>query len=509
MVKMVTQDTRPRRSLYRHPLAALGGALVLAGAFLFVILFLMDITAHTENPYSALVTYVLVPAVITIGALLFLWSIRLQVRAAKRAGEKVHFNLYIDPTDPRYIRNLWLFLGLAAVLITLVAYSGYRAYESTDSVAFCGKTCHTVMEPQYVTYMNSPHARVPCVECHIGPGASFYVRSKVDGTRQLIRTAMNTYERPIQTPVKNLRPAQQTCEGCHWPQQFWGDKYVTRTYYKPDSVNSPWTISLLVKVGGGNPRTGKQEGIHWHMLADNKVEYISTDDKRQVIPWVRVTRPDGEVHIYKDPDAKIPDPNDPKTEIRRFDCMDCHNRPSHRFNPPATALNLALSTRNLSPSLPFIRQEGLDLLNAKYDNRDQAQAAIASGLPEYYEKNYPTIAAPNGAEIKQAVETLQRIYHENFFPEMKTDYRARENNLSHLVNDGCFRCHDQAKVDEKGDHIASACSTCHLIVAQGPSENPAQLASSISGLEFQHPEEIEDAWKENKCTSCHNSDSGY
>jgi hypothetical protein len=505
---MVTNDTRPKRSLFRHPLAAIGGALVLSGAFLFVILFLMDITSHSENPYSSLVTFIFVPAIITTGAVLFLWSIRIQVKAARKAGEKVHFNLYIDPTDSRYMRNLWFFLGLVAVLVTLVSYSGYRAYESTDSVTFCGKTCHTVMEPQYVTYMNSPHARVPCVECHIGPGASFYVRSKVDGTRQLIRTAMNTYERPIQTPVKSLRPAQQTCEGCHWPQQFWGDKYVTKTYYKTDSVNSPWTVSLLVKVGGGNPRTGKLEGIHWHMLGANKVEYIATDPKRQEIPWVRLTKGDGSVVVYKDPDVPAPDLNDPKTEIRQFDCMDCHNRPSHKFLAPATALNLALSTRNISPSLPFIRQEGLDLLNAAYTTRDQAEKAISSGMAEYYEKNYPTVAAQSGAEIKQAVATLQRIYRENFFPEMKTDYRVRENNLSHFVNDGCFRCHDRKKVNEKGEEISSVCTTCHLIVAQGASEKQTDLASNISGLEFEHPGGGDD-WKENKCTSCHSPESGY
>jgi hypothetical protein len=505
---MATADTRQRRSLFRHPLAALGGALVLAGGFLFLILLLMDLGAHGENPYNALVTFVLVPAVITLGALLFLWSIRMQVKAAHKAGEKVRFTLYVDPSDPRYMRNLWLFLGLAAVLITVVAYSGYRAYESTDSVEFCGKTCHTIMEPQYVTYKNSPHARVPCVECHIGPGASFYVRSKIDGTRQLIRTAMNTYERPIQTPVRNLRPAQQTCEGCHWPQQFWGDKYVTRTYYKTDSVNSPWTVSLLVKVGGGNPRTGKLEGIHWHMLSDNKVEYIATDAKRQMIPWIRVTKQDGQVSIYKDPEAPAPDLNDPKTEIRKFDCMDCHNRPSHRFLPPATSLNLALSTRNLSPALPYIRQEGLDLLNAKYDTREQAQQAIATGLPEYYAKNYPTVAQQSADQIKQAITTLQRIYSENFFPEMKTDYRSRENNLSHFVNDGCFRCHDKKKVNEKGEQIPSGCTTCHLIVAQGPSEIQGQLTSNIGGLEFDHPGGGDD-WKETKCTDCHTSDSGY
>jgi hypothetical protein len=506
---MPRNDGRRRRTLYRHPLAAVGGALTLAGGFLFLILLLIDVATRAENPYRSLVTFVIAPGVVVIGVALFLTSIAIQVRAARRNGETVRFNLSIDPTDPSYLRNLWLFLGLSAVLIFLVAYSGYRAYEATDSVAFCGATCHTVMEPQAVTYRNSPHARVPCVECHIGPGASFWVRSKFDGIRQLWATAFNTYSRPIQTPVHNLRPAQETCEGCHWPRQFYAQKLVTRTYYKTDEKNSPWTIDLLVKIGGGNPRTGKLEGIHWHMLTENKVEYIASDPKRQVIPWVRVTRDDGSVSVYTEPGMAIPDTNDPKVEIRRFDCMDCHNRPSHRFQPPAVSLNLALSTRNISPALPSVREVGLELLNASYETREEADEKISKGLMAYYQENYPDVATTRQAEIEQATSTLLTIYRENFFPEMKTDYRARENNLSHFVNDGCFRCHDRTKKDEKGDIIRSDCRTCHLILAQGPSEQVSKLNQNIAGLDFQHPEDIDQAWKESKCTDCHTPDSGY
>lgn len=498
-----------KRTLFRHPLAAVGGALTVAGGFLFVILLMLDLTSGGENPYSSLVTFVFVPAIITLGVILFLFASWLQMRQARARGENVRFNLKIDPSDSNYLRNLWLFLGLTAALVIIVSYSGYRAYESTDSVAFCGKTCHTVMEPQYVTYMNSPHARVACVECHIGPGASFYVKSKIDGTRQLFRTALNSYERPIKTPVHNLRPAQETCEGCHWPQQFWGNKFTTRTYYKTDEQNSPWTISLLVKVGGGNPRTGKLEGIHWHMLSANRVEYAATDYKRQTIPWVRVTAKDGSQKVYRQIGAEMPDTTNPEIEIRSFDCMDCHNRPSHKFAAPATSLNLALSTRMISPTLPYIRQVGLDLLNTIYENREQAQAAIDTGLLAYYRTNYPEVATSQNAEITKATQTLKAIYAENFFPEMKTDYRARETNLSHFVNDGCFRCHSGNMVSEQGDTISSACTTCHLIVAQGPSEDLAALTSNITGLEFQHPEDVGDAWKEAKCTECHTPESGY
>jgi hypothetical protein len=490
-------------------MAAIGGALILAGGALFLVLLLIDITSGVENPYRSLVTFVIAPFIIALGFILFLISIWLQVRTARKKGETVRFNLRIDPTDPAYMRNLWLFLGLTAVLVVIVIYSGTKAYDATDSVAFCGEACHEVMEPQNITYHNSPHARVPCVECHIGPGASFWVKAKFDGIRQLFATTLNTYSRPIETPVRNLRPAQETCEECHWPRQFYGKKLVTRTYYRTDEDNSPWTISLLVKIGGGNPRTGKLEGIHWHMIGNNTVEYIAADQKRQVIPWVRLITHDGDTLVYTDPDTDYPDPADPTTEIRRFDCMDCHNRPSHLFTPPAKALNLALSTGRISSELPYIRETGLELLNNEYSNRKEAQQTIRSGVMEYYLDKYPEVAQNKNNELEGAIEELLVIYTQNFFPEMKTDYRARENNLSHFVNDGCFRCHDGIKETAYGKKISSTCSTCHLIVAQGPSEDIDQLNNDLNGLEFRHPEDIYEAWKEMKCTECHDQDSGY
>jgi hypothetical protein len=502
-------DIRPKRTLFRHPLAAVGGALFAAGGALFFFLLLIEFSSHADNPYRSLVTFIAAPFVITVGFALFLLSIWLQVRAARRRGETVRFNLTIDPTDPRYRRNLALFLTLTAVLVVVVVYSGTKAYDATDSVAFCGQTCHTVMEPQYVTYHNSPHARVPCVECHIGPGASFWVRSKIDGTRQVIKTLLNTYERPIKTPIRNLRPAQQTCEECHWPNQFYGEKLVGQTYYRTDATNSPWTINLLVKIGGGNPHIGRQEGIHWHMIVSNKIDYIAADFKRQVIPWVRCITATGDTVIYTDPDTPPPDLNDPKIEVRRFDCIDCHNRPSHRFLPPAVALNLALSTRRISPRLPWVRKIGLDLLNAEYPDRDSAHSVIGAGLYAYYENTYPDIMAAATQRVDSAVTELLRIYDENFFPEMKTDYRARENNLSHFVNNGCFRCHDGNKRSTTGKTIPHDCTTCHLVVAQGPSEVADSLETRLSGLEFHHPEDIEDAWKDTRCTECHDPGSGY
>jgi hypothetical protein len=310
--------------------------------------------------------------------------------------------------------------------------------------------------------------------------------------------------------VHNLRPAQATCEGCHWPSQFYGSKLVSRTYFRSDEENSPWTIQLLLQIGGDNPRVPTEGGIHWHMLGENAVEYEAADFKRQTINWVQATKRDGTVTVYRNENAEVESgPHNPAGEVRKFDCMDCHNRPSHIFLPPAISLNMALRARTISPDLPYVREVSLDLLNADYQDREEAQKAIAGGLHDFYAEEYPEVAVERQQDIESATDTVSRIYSENFFPEMRTDYRARETNLSHFVNDGCFRCHNDSMVDDQGNSLKNECNTCHLIVAQGPSESIAELETDLTGLEFEHPEDIDEAWREELCTECHTPEDGY
>jgi hypothetical protein len=499
---------RVRSNLFAYPMTAIGGALIGAGILAFFVMLGIDLLGGGDNPYRAIITWIGIPFIITIGAVLTLIGAVRVARQARKRGEKMRFFLRIEPSNPKYMRNLWLFLGSTAVLLILVVYSGIRAYEATESVSFCGEACHEVMGPQNTTYLASAHARVPCVECHIGPGRSFWVRSKIDGLRQVWRTLTNSFERPIPTPVKALRPAQETCEHCHWPEQFYGQQLTNRTYYRTDEANSPWTISLLVNVGGGNPRTGALEGIHWHMVSGNTIEYIATDRERQDIPWVRVTDLDGNVTVYSDPESQIA-PETPDIEVRTFDCIDCHNRPSHHFLPPATAMNLEMTRGAISPSLPFIRKTGLDLLNAQYETREEANAAIVAGIDEFYRTQYPDRYDALKPTIDQAAQTLLTIYNDNFFPEMKTDYRERIDDLSHFVNEGCFRCHGTDLQSESGETITAECESCHAVVAQGPSADLADLEQDINGLEFQHPVEIGGVWQNIQCTQCHTPAQGY
>jgi nitrate/TMAO reductase-like tetraheme cytochrome c subunit len=344
------------------------------------------------------------------------------------------------------------------------------------------------MEPEYTTYLHSPHARVSCSECHIGPGAAWYVKAKISGTYQVYSVLFEKYHRPIETPIKNLRPAQDTCERCHWPQKFVGNLDVTYSHFLADETNTPYSVRMLLKVGGGDPTHGPVGGIHWHMNVANKIEYIAKDEKRMEIPWVRMTDASGNVREYRTSDFK----DDPANqEIRKMDCMDCHNRPTHIFKSPSKALDLSLALGRLDPSMPNIKKNGIEILAKPYASNDEAMGAIAAAVQEKY---------PGDPRAAKAVEEIQRIYSLNFFPKMKSSWQVYPSHIGHMEWAGCFRCHDGEHVTADSKHtISSDCNACHTILAQGSGANLEKM--SAQGLPFEHPGgEIPEGLK---CNDCH------
>jgi hypothetical protein len=258
-------------------------------------------------------------------------------------------------------------------------------------------------------------------------------------------------------------------------------------YFQSDASNSPYSIRLLLKIGGSDPRHGPVGGIHWHNIPGNKVEYVAADEKRQKIPWVRVTDADGKVTVFKTKNFT----NDVSgMEIRTMDCMDCHTRPSHRFLSPEKAVNQAMAFDRIDPTLPWIKTNAMHVLTLPYKTETEARESIAATLAEKY---------PNDARIKTAIATLQQIYSENFFPEMKADWSSYPDNVGHMIWPGCFRCHDgQHKTeDQKMTIKANDCNACHTILAQGAGEQLNRL--SPGGLQFEHPGGDYDI----SCTDCH------
>src|SRR5262245_4826562 len=455
-------QTPPRRSsVFRNWLSLTGLVVVVGSLFSFVFLLLLDAMAHFANPYIGILTYLVAPGFFVLGLVLAATGALLRRRQiVKYAGPFPP--LRIDLTRTRDRRVLGFFLAGSVLFLLISAIGSYKSYHFTESVQFCGQACHGVMKPEMVTYLQGPHARVACAECHIGKGAKWYVRSKLSGTYQVYATMADKYPRPIPTPVKNLRPAQETCEECHWPKKFVGNLERTYNYFLQDETNSPFTVRLLMKVGGGDPTHGPVGGIHWHMNVGNKIEYIATDEGRQKIPYVRMTDGQGVVTEFRwSRFTNIVN----EADVRRMDCMDCHNRPAHRYQTPNSAVNLAMALGKLDRSLPYIKTNALDVLTRKYSNETQALQAIATTLSQRYPDDK---FANSQLAVRQAISVVQQIYSDNFFPEMKASWQAYPDNIGHKDWPGCFRCHDGEHKTPDGKRAIKAndCNSCHTILAQ-------------------------------------------
>ena len=484
-------------SLLENWISLVGMILAAASFFAVAALIAMDVFSGLPNPYMGILTYLVAPGFLIAGLLLILVGALVERRRRRRLGEgEIPRHPIIDFNRPRH-RRTFVVAGVVTFLFFLAtAVGSYRTYHFTESVEFCGQTCHTVMEPEFTAYQGSPHARVACVQCHIGPGADWFVKSKLSGAYQVYATLANTYPRPIPTPIENLRPAQETCEQCHWPRKFFGNAERVNQHFFSDEANTPWTIRLLMKIGGGDPELGRVGGIHWHMNINNKVEYIATDEERQVIPWVRVTSSEGEVTVYQSESNPLDPDTMEEAEIRLMDCIDCHNRPSHIYDPPSRAVNLAMSTGRISTDLPFIKKMGTELLTAEYRTTQEALSSISDSLTAAYEDD-----PVNPAQVRKAMDELGRIYQDNFFPEMNVDWRVYPDNVGHTLFPGCYRCHDGQHVSPEGEAVTHDCTACHVIIGQGSGARADTLAPG--GLEFQHPVDISELWRSVNCAECH------
>ena len=494
-------------SLLRNPVSLIGVVMAATSTAFGLPMMFADMVSRRTTPYLGVVIYLVLPlaaaAGVAITLLGVLWERR---RRRRRPGMAVPPLPSLDLNRPAH--QLALIGGLTVVMsvVVLLSITGYRAYHFTESTQFCGLVCHQVMKPEFTAYQHSPHARVSCTQCHVGPGASWFVRSKLSGLYQVYAVATHQYPRPIPTPVKNLRPAQETCEQCHWPAKFFGAQQKTISRYLADEQNSPWRIQMLIKVGGGDPKTGATTGIHWHMNINNDIDYIAADDRREVIPWVRVTDPDGRVTEYLSAENQLPADRLARGPIRRMDCVDCHNRPAHVYHPPDQAIDQAFDAGKLDRRLPYLKREAIRLLTQPYATESEGLSAIAAGLAAFYQQGYPDLLPEQAPVIQQAVQEVQRLYAANLFPEMRVDWRVYPNHIGHLNSDGCFRCHDGLHRSAAGTVITNDCNACHTILAQGPPD--ALRGAPLKAQPFQHPVDVGVDVTEFKCSQCHTGTSG-
>jgi hypothetical protein len=488
---------------FRHPLALVGAALAVVSLANILFLFLIDFMSARPSPYIGILAYMIMPGLLILGLLLIAAGVLLHRRRRLKPGAPPAYPR-LDLNDPNQRSTFAFFFGFVVVFVMLSAVGSYRGYEYTDSVQFCGQLCHSVMDPEFTAYQLSPHARVRCVECHVGAGANWYVRSKLSGARQVFATAFHTFPRPIPTPVANLRPAPETCEECHWPKKFYGAQLKVFTHYSEDEKNTPRTIRMLIKTGGGDPNLGLATGIHWHMNIANEISYASTDKQRQAIPYVHVKDLQGNVTEYLAKDANMTLEQARKLPLRRMDCVDCHNRPTHVYVAPDTAVDQSLLARKIDASLPFIRQQAVSALTGKYDTTGKAMEGIATEIHKYYEAKYPDVEKTRQPELQSAIAEVQRIYRSTTFPEMKVDWRTHPNNIGHLYFPGCFRCHDGQHASPEGKVVRKDCDICHTVLGQEEGGTPN---ASIQGVGFKHPADIGDL-SQVTCSDCHTGGVG-
>ncbi|MGH9787611.1 MAG: NapC/NirT family cytochrome c, partial [Candidatus Acidiferrales bacterium] len=434
---------RPVFYLGNNRLSQVGVVLTTTSALTLISFYTTEFFGVHVSPYWGIIGFLILPAVFVFGLLLIPAGIALKYRRERRAGRLPHEYPRIDLGDPK-LRETFQFVALmTSVNLILFLTASYRGVHYMDSTQFCGQTCHSVMQPEYTAYLNSPHARVNCVECHIGPGAPWFVRSKLSGSWQVISVNFNLYPRPIPTPIENLRPSRETCEQCHWPLKFHGDKMVIKPKFADDESNTATKTVLLMRTGGLDPITREPQGNHGvHLQPGAEIQYFAADHARQEIPYVRYQQTDGKVFEFLSSDKPIEELR--RGPLRLMDCMDCHNRPTHTFEQPEAAVNAALAAARLDPSLPFLKKNSLEALQQSYGSHAEAATVIPARLVEFYRTQYPAAFAAQRPAIDRAGQTLVTIYHRNVFPQMNITWGTYPNNLGHEAFPGCFRCHDGA-----------------------------------------------------------------
>jgi hypothetical protein len=493
------QEQKPEKEtgLYRRWLSflprlwtnwiTLAGAVIttLAGCTILLVL-AVEWVSPTSNMYASALGFLVMPFVFVCGLLLiplgFFWERRRKKRDAPPSPIQEAFRAALRDRASR--RRLFFVAALTFANIVIVGAAGHRAMVFMDSPEFCGTMCHQVMAPEYNAYLKSPHSRVACVDCHIGPGASWAVKSKLDGLRQVWGVIFDSFHRPIPSPVRELRPARDTCEQCHWPAKFHGSRLTFYTHYQDDEKNSPLVNALLLNVGGEDPRTGAFRGIHWHVSPEVEVRYRALDEAREKIGRIEV-RKKGTLSSVYEPKEKV----DPAREERIMDCVDCHNRPTHIFDPsPSLALDRALREGRLDPAIPFLKKVAAQVLGIEDLDREGAEAVFQKEMQRIYKEAHPDVVV-SAEQFGTAARTLAELYRANIYPEMKIGWDTYPSHLGHRGEEedrrGCFRCHDDEHAREDGETLSMDCDLCHQILHQdeSPEEIPESLRTLLTTLE--------------------------
>jgi len=480
---------------------------LLAGFSLVVIIFLYVVTKffYEGGAYVGLIIFIAIPIFLVIGLIMIPYGMWRKVRRERKMMKEDTKWKIIDLTDKKTRNAMIIFVIGTFIFLFVSSIGSYQAFHYTESNEFCGTLCHKVMSPEYVAYQQSSHARVKCVECHVGEGADWYVKSKLSGMYQVYSVLFSKYPTPIPAAVHNLRPARETCEKCHWPNKFYANRIVHNRSYLANENNTECNITLKMKTSPKLSAHGLEEGIHWHINPNVKIEYVTNEEFREHIQWVKYTNTEtGDVVIYQDEMNTLPQEAIDSLEVRTMDCMDCHNRPSHLFNSPTDFIDDAINKGTVAKDLPYIKMIAMQVIKPQLGTTDSALTFIKDSITSFYKENHPEIYSEKQDLIEKAIAGIEEEFLKNCFPEMKVYNFAYLNHIGHQESLGCFRCHSGTHVSESGKYISKDCNLCHTIIAQ-QIDTISQYSPIDSSLTFYHPEDIGGAETEMHCSECHSA----
>ncbi len=490
-----------------QPICFVGALLIGIGLGGGTVSFLGDIYIEPARPYQALFTFVIFPAMTLAGLLIFALGLLVERGRRRRAARlKNPRRPLLDLSRKGHRRVFAMMVCLGAIVVLGAVVASIHGYEYTESAAFCSELCHAPMGPEGIAHRDSPHANVKCAECHVGPGTDRYVKAKLSGLRQVYRLATDTYHRPIHAPISSIPGSRLVCEHCHWPRREVGFVLDNRTRYGYDLGNSKRFLRVMLRVGNGEQRqNGRQQGnIHWHTIEEGAVSFRALDDRKREIARVTARDPDGTIRVYDLHDEGERKYTDAEVEaLPSFDieCLDCHNRPAHRFLTPDEAVDRALEDRAIDPSIPFIKRVAIKALATDYPNTEVALAGIRDQIGEYYTEHFDGRILERREHLESAIASVQKIYQRNIFPEMKINWETYPDNIGHRTSPGCFRCHGGKHVANDGKVLDHDCNLCHVVFQQDRELQSLQEAPADAS--YVHPFEDEKHYTDINCWECH------
>ncbi len=361
------------------------------------------------------------------------------------------------------IRRATLWGGAMTIVIGLIAIAivtagGIVAWEYTNSDAFCTNTCHAVHPEEPRAHATSSHARVQCVECHMGRNSTLHLMALKPTHLKELWGMIVGYERPLTSST--LRPAREACESCHWPSAKHFDAVAIRKFYAPDADSTEIASRLTIHTSMGVERDKPARGIHWHI--ENDVRLKALDPQRREVPVVEFHKPDGTVTTYQDATSKASKEALDAIPARRMECFDCHNQVGHPFRNPSDAVNQAIASGRIDRSLPNAKTRAEALIAAAGDLSGplaERTAKVDKLIAESTAK--AGVPADDKEKEQKFAAAMKEVLLDTSVEEKGLTWKSFPNHIGHRESPGCFRCHDGKHLNDKGQAIRLQCTLCH------------------------------------------------